>query len=349
MPDGGGAARRAAGARRERDRRAPGRHARALHALSDADQGCQRKSDRRCQHARRHHRAEGRRGDPGASCRDRRAIRRRHRQQVPRRRHPDLEPRRAAYVRLQRRGSGWPAHHAHHSRRAPRRGRHGARQGAQRRDGGPLRDRAPREGWPADRHLAHGLADSRGAGPRDRRLEDRARHHRAQAPRRRAVRAGRQAARGRYPQGRVHCHARARAAQPALRYRRGDGSPHPLETRGPQGALRCAGDRAPGAPAPAPGRRSAQRGAHHERQADAAQGAARAARLCRARHRRLSRAGAEGHLDRRRGRRGLGRRRSRAAQADDREPARQRDQVWRQQHHRHGVGRGARRAPRRPG
>ena len=172
------------GARRPGHRRAARRQPRAVHGVSHPAARRLRRLRRRRQHADRHERAPARRAGVASSRRDRRIVRRRHHQQGPQRRDRHLEQGRRAAVRLSRAGGHRQADHDVDSRTASRRRDPDPGTHPPRRTHRSLRDRAPAQGWQHGLDLAHGVADHRRLGPHRRRLEDRPRHHRAEAPRR---------------------------------------------------------------------------------------------------------------------------------------------------------------------
>ena len=100
-----------------------------------------------------------------------------------RRDHHLLEPRRGTHVRLFRNRRGGPADHDALSARARGRGGRLVAAPRRRRAHAALRDRAGSQGWPAARGLGVTLTPHRRSRIDRWRLDDRARHHRAQAAR----------------------------------------------------------------------------------------------------------------------------------------------------------------------
>ena len=130
-------------------------------------------------------RPEAHRHRPGAGAarRHRRLLRRRDRQQDARGRHHELEPGGRAHVRVDVRGGDRTAHHDDHPPGAAAGGGRGARPHSARRSCRPLRDRAHREGRWSRGRVDHRVTHSRRPGAHRGRLQDRARHLRAEAGR----------------------------------------------------------------------------------------------------------------------------------------------------------------------
>ena len=136
---------------------------------------------RRRSRARRRRTLTGARDRPLLALGHHRVGRRRHHHEDARRRYHELEQGCRAHLRLHRRGGDRKAREHADPRGPPRRGAVDPGAPAARRADRTLRDGAGQERRLARRHLTDRLADPRGRRGDRRGLEDRPRHHRAQA------------------------------------------------------------------------------------------------------------------------------------------------------------------------
>ena len=120
---------------------------------------------------------------PAAPRGHRAVFRRSHHQQRSQWHRHVVEPCGGACVRLFRQGDGRPVDYRDHSSLAAGRREICPRPDPRRTLGRALRNGSPDQGRRAHRHLAHGVAHPQRSGQADWRIEDRARHPRAEAVR----------------------------------------------------------------------------------------------------------------------------------------------------------------------